>query len=225
MKACCEIGTEFTRRQQRVLQAVLWVNAAMFLAEFGVGLVAHSTALLSDSVDMLGDAIVYGFSLYAATRGPVWHARAALLKGSIMGAFGLGVLLEVAVKLVRGVLPSADLIGTVGVVALAANVVCLALLARHRTDDINMRSAWLCSRNDVVANIGVLFAAVGVGVTGAAWPDIAVGLLIAAMFGSSSIGVIRAARRQSHVSPISQGSGPQTEATGRPLRTLRKSCP
>src|SRR5262245_33570174 len=175
----------------------------MFVAEFVAGLMADSTALLSDSVDMLGDAIVYGFSLYAVMRGPVWHARAALLKGSIMGAFGLGVLLEVTVKLVRGVVPSADLIGAMGIVALAANIFCLVLLARHREDDINMRSAWLCSRNDVVANVGVLLAAAGVGVTGMAWPDIVIGLVIAAMFGGSSVGVIRAARQQLRVSPIS----------------------
>jgi Co/Zn/Cd efflux system component len=153
MKACCEIGTEFATRQCRVLQVVLWVNAAMFLGEFGAGLIAHSTALLSDSVDMLGDAIVYGFSLYAVMRGPTWQARAALLKGTIMGAFGLGVLTEATLKMVHSVVPSADVIGGVGVVALAANVFCLVLLARDRGDDINMRSAWLCSRNDVVANV------------------------------------------------------------------------
>ena len=119
-----------------------------------------------------------------------------------MGALGLGVLLEVVVKLVRGVVPAADLIGAVGVVALAANIVCLVLLGRHRADDINMRSAWLCSRNDVVANVGVLLAAVGVGMTGVAWPDIVLGLAIAAMFGGSSLGVIRAARQQLRASPI-----------------------
>jgi Co/Zn/Cd efflux system component len=192
MDTCCEVRP-VPPGQRRVLHVALWINAAMFLLESGAGLAASSTALLADSVDMLGDAIVYGFSLYAVARGPIWHARAALLKGSIMGAFGLGVLLEVAVKLARGVVPSAGLIGAMGLVALVANVVCLAVLARHRADDINMRSAWLCSRNDVVANVGVLAAAAGVGATGSAWPDIATGLLIAAMFGGSSVGVIRAA--------------------------------
>src|SRR5215470_5506944 len=138
----------------------------MFLAELVAGLLAESTALLSDSVDMLDDAIVYGFSLYAVVRGPLWHARAALLKGSIMSAFGLAVLAEVTLNVVRGAVPSADVIAGVGVVALAANVFCLALLARHRGDDINMQSARLCSRNDVAANVGVLLAAAGVGLTG-----------------------------------------------------------
>src|SRR5215469_9761183 len=92
MKDCCEIGTEFATRQRRVLQIVLWINAAMFVGEFVAGLLAHSTALFSDSVDMLGDAVVYGVSLYAVMRGPVWQARAALLKGSIMSGFGVAVI-------------------------------------------------------------------------------------------------------------------------------------
>jgi Co/Zn/Cd efflux system component len=184
-----------TRRQRSVLQVVLGINAAMFVVELGGGVLAHSTALLADSVDMLGDAVVYGFSLYTVGRGPAWHARAALLKGWIMAAFGVGVLGEVLLKLVRGVVPGADLIGGIGAVALAANVLCLALLWRLRGDDINMRSAWLCSRNDVTANLAVLLAAAGVALTGSAWPDMVVGLGIAAMFGASAVGVIRAARR------------------------------
>ena len=185
-------------RQRRVLQIVLWINTTMFLAEFGAGLLAHSTALLADSVDMLGDAIVYGFSLYVVGRGGAWPARAALLKGVVMAAFGIGVLGEVAFKIVGGLVPAAEVMGGVGLLALAANVVCLILLARRRADDINMRSAWLCSRNDVVANAAVLVATAGVVLTGSAWPDIVVGLLIAAMFGTAACGVIRAARRQLH---------------------------
>ena len=196
MTDCCAIPTEVPARQRRVLLVVLWINAVMFLAELTTGLLAHSTALLADSVDMLGDAIVYGFSLYAIARGALWQARAALLKGGIMAAFGVGVLVEVALKLARGVVPSADLMGGMGLVALAANVVCLALLTRHRADDINMASAWVCSRNDLVANGGVLLAAGAVAVTASAWPDIVVGLMIAALFGSSAVKVIRGARRE-----------------------------
>jgi Co/Zn/Cd efflux system component len=196
MKNCCEIRTDIPDRQRRVLQIVLWINAAMFLAEFGAGVLAHSTALIADSVDMLGDAIVYGFSLYVVARGAAWQAKAALLKGAIMATFGVGVLAEVALKIARGVVPSADLMSAVGFVALAANVFCLGLLARRREDDINMRSAWVCSRNDVVANVGVLLAAGAVALTGSAWPDILMGLLIATLFGTSAIGVIRGARRE-----------------------------
>jgi Co/Zn/Cd efflux system component len=167
----------------------------MFLVELVAGLLAHSTALLSDSADMLGDAIVYGFSLYVVGRDSAWQARAALLKGTIMVAFGAGILAEIGAKLARGVTPSADLMLGVALAALVANTSVLVALWRHRADDLNMRSVWLCSRNDVLANAGVILAALGVGVTGSAWPDIATGLGIAALFVSSAVGVIWAALR------------------------------
>jgi cation diffusion facilitator family transporter len=194
MKDCCEVMTDVAVEQRWVLQIVLWINMVMFVVECGAGLLAESTALLADSVDMLGDAIVYGFSLYVVSRGRVWQARAALLKGMVMAAFGVGVLVEAALKVVRGSVPAADLMGGIGLLALAANVGCLVLLSRRRADDMNMRSAWVCSRNVVLANGGVLLAAAGVFVTGSPWPDIAVGLLIAAMFATSGLGVIREAR-------------------------------
>ena len=167
----------------------------MFGMEFIAGLVAHSTALLADSVDMLGDAIVYGFSLYAIGRGPMWQARAALLKGGIMAALGLGVLGEIATKLARGLVPAAQMMTGIGLLALVANALMLVLLWRHRADDLNMSSAWLCSRNDVVANVAVLLAAGGVTVTSSAWPDIVIGLAIAALFTASAREILVAARR------------------------------
>ncbi len=194
MKDCCDVRPVPDRRRQ-VLRVVLAINAIMFLVELTAGLLAHSTALLADSADMLGDAIVYGFSLYVIGRGPAWQARAALLKGGIMAVFGAGILLEVGTKLSRGVTPSANLMSGVGLLALAANAAVLAFLWRHRADDVNMRSVWLCSRNDVIANVGVLLAALGVALTGSAWPDIAIGLAIAALFVSSAADVIRAALR------------------------------
>lgn len=200
VQECCEITANFTERQRRVLRVVLWINVAMFLVESTAGLLAHSTALLADSVDMLGDAIVYGFSLYVVARGPVWQARGALLKGVIMAAFGAGVLAEVALKLVGGTVPVAQTMGVIGALALVANAVCLALLWPRRSDDVNLRSAWTCSLNDVAGNIGVLLAGGGVALTGRAWPDIAVGLLIAALFAGSAVAVIRDARR--HLRPV-----------------------
>jgi Co/Zn/Cd efflux system component len=174
---------------------VLAINVAMFFVELMAGLMAQSTALLSDSADMLGDAVVYGFSLYVIARGPVWQARAALLKGGIMAVFGAGILVEAGTKLTRGVTPSADLMSGIGLLALVANASVLVFLWRHRADDLNMRSVWLCSRNDVVANAGVLLAALGVALTGSAWPDVAVGLGIASLFVASAAGVILAALR------------------------------
>jgi Co/Zn/Cd efflux system component len=195
MDTCCEVRP-IHERQRRILHVVLWINAVMFLVEFAAGVVANSTALLSDSVDMLGDAIVYGFSLYVIARGALWQARAALLKGAIMAIFAAGIMVEVAVKVARGVTPSAGLMSGIGLLALAANSAVLVFLWRHRADDLNMRSVWLCSRNDVVANAGVLAAAAAVALTGSAWPDIAIGLAIAGLFAASAVDVIRSAIHQ-----------------------------
>jgi Co/Zn/Cd efflux system component len=114
----------------------------MFVGEFGAGLLVGSAALLGDSLDMLGDALVYGFSLYALSRGARWQARAALSKGVVMVVFGLAVLMETARKLVVGTVPQPELMGLVGFIALAANTLCFALLYRHRADGPNMRSTW-----------------------------------------------------------------------------------
>jgi len=195
MKDCCEVRFDIPERQRRVLHIVLWINVAMFLGESIAGVLALSTALLADSVDMLGDAIVYGFSLYVLARGSIWQARAALLKGVIMAAFGVGVLTQVVIKLIAGAMPSAEVMSLIGLVAIAANGICLALLWRHRTDDINMRSAWVCSLNDVGGNAAVLVASAAVALTGSGWPDIIVGLLIAGMFAASAVSVIRSATR------------------------------
>src|SRR5438046_2801972 len=168
----------------------------MFVAEGVAGLLAHSTALLADSADMLGDTIVYGFSLYAVGRAARWQGRAALLKGGIMAFFGLGVLGEAGVKLAESLVPTAPLMAGMGLLALAVNTCVLGFLWRHRGDDLNMRSAWLCSRNDVIANLGVLLAAGGVALSGTSWPDVIVGLAIAVLFSLSAVQVIGAAARQ-----------------------------
>jgi Co/Zn/Cd efflux system component len=194
MTACCAPGP-VQAEQRRVLQAVLAINLAMFLVETGAALAGRSTALLADGADMLGDALVYGVSLQILGRGPVWQARAALLKGVVMAGFGLAVALEVAAKLARGLTPDAAIMAGTGLLALGANAVVLGLLWRHRADDLNMRSVWLCSRNDVLAGVAVLLAAAAVALVGSAWPDVAVGLAIAALFTGSAAGVIRAALR------------------------------
>jgi Co/Zn/Cd efflux system component len=144
---------------------------------------------------MLGDAIVYSFSLYVVGRGSLWQARVARLKGVIMAAFGVGVLVQIAVKIAYGLTPTAELMGGIGLLALAANLFCFALLWRRRGDDINMRSAWVCSRNDVFGNVGVLVAAVAVGLSGSPWPDIIIGLVVAGVFGRSAVQIIREASR------------------------------
>jgi len=194
MKCCendiCTVDTGNARRR-RVLQIVLVINCVMFGVEAGAGVVARSTSLLADSLDMLGDTLVYGFSLYVVARSARWRAGAALLKGIIMALFGLGVLAEAVYKIAEPVVPAAAAIGAIGALALAANSVCLFLLYRYRHDDINMRSVWLCSRNDIVANVSVLLAAAGVALSQSMWPDVAVGLGIAALFLHSAVHVLK----------------------------------
>jgi len=168
--------------QRRVLLIVMAINFVMFVAEFGGGLIAQSSALMADSVDMLGDAVVYAISLYALTRGPRWEAGAALAKGGIILAFGVAVLFEIANKIVNGVPPSSTLMLVFGGIALVANLSCLALLWQFRSENVNMSSTFECSRNDVASNIGVLIAAGLVAFTDTAWPDIVVGGVIALIF-------------------------------------------
>lgn len=193
-KDCCGAKeaalVQLRRKQAKVLTIVLFLNAAMFLVEFGAGLFAHSTALLADSLDMFGDAVVYAFSLYVLTKSIRWRASAGLLKGIIMLAFGVGVLVEAFHKAIADSMPDAPTIGAIGVLALSVNALCLFLLWKHRDDDINMKSTWICSRNDIIANCGVLIAALGVALTQSKWFDIGVGLIIAALFLRSSLQVI-----------------------------------
>ncbi len=168
--------------QRRVLIIVMVINFVMFVAEFGGGIVARSSALMADSVDMLGDAVVYALSLYALNRGPRWEAGAAITKGAIILAFGIAVIAEIVDKVVNGVPPSSTLMLAFGGLALAANLTCLAMLWRFRSANVNMSSTFECSRNDVASNIGVLVAAGLVAATGAAWPDVAVAGVIAVIF-------------------------------------------
>ena len=198
MDACCTDKSSalahLSERQTHTLRIVLVLNAAMFVVEFGGGLLAGSVALLGDSLDMFGDALVYGFSLYAVGRGFAWKARAALTKAAVMGLLGAVVLGQLVFKLLHPQTPVVEVMGTIGALALIANGVCFALLWRHCAEDINMRSVWLCSRNDLIANVSVLVAAWAVWVMQSPWPDILVGAFIATLFLRSALAVAREAR-------------------------------
>jgi cation diffusion facilitator family transporter len=195
MDACCREKEEEVATLQanhgRTLRIVLAINAAFFVIEFVAGILAYSTALLADSLDMLGDSLVYGLSLYVLSRSPRWKVSAAIAKGGIMVAFGIGVLIEAVYKAVAGQVPIYETIGIVGVLALLANAFCFALLYRHKSDNLNMRSTWLCSRNDVIANAAVLAAAFGVYVSQSPWPDVIIGAAIAVLFLKSASTVLR----------------------------------
>ncbi len=176
--------------QRRVLTVVLAINAAMFVGEFTAGVIAGSVALMADAVDMFGDAMIYGLSLYALDRSERWRNGAALAKGVFILVFGLGVLVQVGVKIESGAPPSSTTMLIVGALALVANLVCLALLWGFRNQDLNMSSTFECSRNDVIANIGVLAAAGGVALLNSPWPDIVIGLAIAGLFLRSALRVL-----------------------------------
>jgi cation diffusion facilitator family transporter len=195
MDACCQAKEQelsiLRGKQKSVLTLVLVINAVLFVVEAAAGLVANSTALLADSLDMLGDSLVYGFSLYVLWRSAEWKTKAALLKGAIMAVFGLGVLVEVIYKTISGIVPDAETMSIIGALVLAGNGICFLLLFRHRSDDINMRSTWLCSRNDIIANASVVIAAFGVKLLDSNGPDVVVGAAIAALFLRSALTIIR----------------------------------
>jgi len=174
---------------RRVLIIVLAINAAMFVAEFSAGLIAHSAALMADSMDMLGDALVYGVSLYALDRSDRWRAGAALFKGGFILFLGLGVVVQIAMKIAYGVPPSSTLMLLFGALALAANLLCLRMLWRFKADNVNLSSTFECSRNDVIANGGVIVAAGAVALFHSPWPDIVVAVVIAFLFLRSALRV------------------------------------
>jgi Co/Zn/Cd efflux system component len=166
---------------RRVLWGVLAINAAMFGVEVVAGLAAGSASLQADALDFLGDAGNYIISLLVVGMALRYRAMAALAKGSTMGLFGLWVIGVTAWHAWQGTVPEAFTMGAVGVAALLANAMSFALLWAYREGDSNMRSAWVCTRNDVLGNLAVLLAALGVFGTGTGWPDIAVAAIMAAL--------------------------------------------
>ncbi len=179
---------------KRMLWAVIAINAAMFVVEMGAGLLADSQALKADALDFLGDTATYSITLLVIGMAPFWRARAALLKGLSLGAMGLWVFGTTAYHvLVRGI-PQAEVMGAIGLLALIANLTSVLLLLKYRDGDANVRSVWLCSRNDAIGNLAVIVAASGVWVTGTAWPDLIVAGIMASLFLWSSTQIIRQAR-------------------------------
>jgi len=207
---CChDKGSELERIAlhkdiRRVLVVVMMLNLMMFVLEFGAGIIGDSAALMADSVDMLGDGLVYGISLYALNRSLRWRAGMALAKAAFILGLGLGVVLQIGMKIVWGQPPVSSLMLIFGGMALAANVSCVALLWPYRRHDVNLSSTFECSRNDVLANVGVLAAALIVSATASPWPDIAIAAVIAFLFFRSAIRVAREAwpqYRHPHVHP------------------------
>ena len=183
-------------RYRRILWGALIVNAAMFAVEIAAGVQSGSVSLLADAIDFLGDAANYAVSLLVLGMALAWRARAALLKGASMLLFGLFVAGRAVWALLNGAPPEAITMGAVGLLALAANVGVAVALYAYREGDANMRSVWLCSRNDAMGNLAVMGAALGVFGTGSAWPDLAVAAVMAGLAITAGATVLREARRE-----------------------------
>lgn len=190
-----------TRGFRRVLWTVLAINLAMFVVEIGAGLAAGSAALLADALDFFADAANYAISLVVAGMALRYRALAALVKGLSMGVFGLWVLATVVWHAVLGAVPDAVTMGAVGTAALLANALCFLLLWSYRGGDSNMRSVWLCSRNDLAGNVAVLLAAAGVFGTGTGWPDVVVAAVMGGLALQGAVVVIRHALAEVRMSP------------------------
>lgn len=188
----CEFDAQ-NEAERRTLSLLLYINAFMFVVEFSAGILAYSTGLLADSLDMLADASVYAISLYAVGRIQRLKARAAQSSGFLQILLGVGVIVEVARRLVYGDSPEGLLMLGMGVVALMANVACLSLLARHREGGVHMRASWIFSANDVLANVGVMLSGILVTLTASRWPDLVIGLIIALLVIRGGIVILKEA--------------------------------
>ena len=194
--SACAPQTTLSPRYRKALWIALIINVTMFAVEIGGRLKSGSVSLFADAVDFAGDAANYGISLAVLSMGLAWKSRAALVKGASMGAFGLFILGKTGWAAIGGLPPEPSVMGAIAVLALFANGGVALMLYAFRNGDANMRSVWLCSRNDAIGNIAVMVAAAGVFGTGTGWPDLAVALLMGGLALSSGISVIGHARQE-----------------------------
>ena len=183
-------------RFRRALWIALWINASMFVVEILAGINASSASLLADAIDFLGDAANYVISLSVLSMGMLWRSRAALVKGSTMLLFGLFVIAKVVWDFIHGTTPEALTMGAIGFLALIANLTVAILLYTFRSGDADMRSVWLCSRNDAIGNVAVMMAAAGVFGSGQAWPDLLVAGIMGSLAITAGLSVIKQAKRE-----------------------------
>jgi Co/Zn/Cd efflux system component len=201
---CCAPQTD--HRYRVILWAALAVNLTMFGVELVASIVAGSVSLRADALDFLADAGNYGVALAVVDLARHWRARAALLKGGVMGLFGLWVAASTVHHALTGTVPRAEVMGGIGLLALAANLTVAGLLYRYRSADSQAMSVWLCTRNDCIANLAVMTAGAGVWMSGTPWPDIFVAAVIAYLGLSSAARVIRQARHELRHTPVLVGA-------------------
>ena len=178
MSGCgCEVEIK-DQSQRQVLYWLLGINATMFVIEMGIGLLADSTALIVDSLDMLADAVVYGVALYAIGKSLLHKANAARISGFFQMALGLLIIIDIVRRSIYGSEPVSGLMMAMGAVALVANVICLVIIRKQRNEEVHMRASWIFSANDVIANLGVIFAGVLVFWLDSRWPDLVIGVIV-----------------------------------------------
>jgi Co/Zn/Cd efflux system component len=216
MADCCSGGCSADQapvdpRYRRVLWIALVVNALMFGVEIVGGWAAGSVALLADAVDFFGDAANYGISLFVLGLAPIWRSRTALVKGATMGAYGVFVIGSALAHLAAGTVPAAQTMGAIGVAALAANGLVAVLLFAFRNGDANMRSVWLCTRNDMIGNLAVLLAALGVWQAGSGLPDLFVAMVMGVLGLTAARSVIVQARGEMDAPPVLATPAPIVE--------------
>ncbi len=204
MSGCgCEIEIK-NREQARVLILLLAINGVMFIAEIAAGIIADSTALIADSLDMLADATVYAIGLYAVGRSLLVKAKAAHISGIFQVMLGLGVFFDITRRFITGSEPESMMMIAMGIAALIANSICLMLIYKHRQGDIHMRASWIFSTNDVIANLGVICSGALVAWLGSSWPDLIIGLVIAMLVIRGGIYIIKDAKDEKNASQIHQ---------------------
>jgi len=196
MSGCgCEIEVK-DREQKGVLISLLAINGFMFVFEIGLGLYAQSTGLIADSLDMLADAIVYAIGLYAIGKSLRHKASAALISGYFQGALGLMILIDIIRRIIVGSEPVSVLMMGVGLIALIANIYCLRLIDKHKDGEVHMRASWIFSKNDVIANTGVIIGGALVWLLDSRWPDLLIGTLISLVILNGARHIVVDAKRE-----------------------------
>ncbi len=191
----CECKIEIkSKEESKVLKILLSINAVMFITEFTLGWLGESTGLIADSLDMLADALVYGVGLYAVGKSLRIKANSAMLSGCLQITLGTGVLLDIIRRTIMGSKPDSVFMILVSLVALAANVICLLLLAKHRDGEVHMRATWIFTKNDVIANLGVITAGVLVAYFSSAIPDLIIGCIISVVVIMGGVQIINEAK-------------------------------
>ena len=198
MSGCCDdkVFVGMSDAYKRALLAVILINVVMFFVEITAGLKSGSQALLADALDFAGDSATYTISLLVIGASLRTRAMASLFKGGSLAFIAVIILASSLYRFLGDTVPTAETMGLIGFLALLANLISLLILMRWREGDSNVRSVWLCSRNDAVGNVGVIIAGIVVGITGAAWPDLVVAILLATLFLRSSVSIISQARAE-----------------------------